>query len=105
MRRDEIVEAMAVAFCKYQGIPYTKRVFHGQMEAVLAALIEACPLVAGPIDDPKGIAGAVAILPPDWKKQIYAVEHPARFAIMTDDVIELVSAWLTGAGEKTDGQT
>jgi hypothetical protein len=93
MPRDEIVSTMALRMCKADGydvcMPDIGRRYERLASHALAALIEACPLVAGLIDDPDGIAGAVG-----WVMGIAGTVVDPRWSQM-----QTVSAWLTGAGE------
>jgi hypothetical protein len=109
MPRDEIVvtpnlhrqiERMGDAMVRCE--PGTS--YYALAAAALAALIEERPLVAGLIDDPKGIAGAVAHVLDDLHD---AADQAGWGMDQTRRVyahVATVSAWLTGAGESTDGE-
>jgi hypothetical protein len=94
MPRDEIVRAIEAALTDLdygEDAPYSLT-YADYAEAALAALI----------DDPNGIAGAVALLPENWRDCVLSAKR-----LSNRDLIELVemwigdgSAWLTGAGGK-----
>jgi hypothetical protein len=105
MPRDEIVSTMALRMCKADGydvcMPDIGRRYERLASHALAALIEACPLVAGLIDDPDGIAGAVRTVV-DWlPNEDYAPMYGLNVGVPRKQV-GTVSAWLTGAGKKED---
>jgi hypothetical protein len=113
MPRDEIVEAMAKARYDYlnslDNSPDVPRHDWEKMDErqkdstrdmtrfMLAALIEACPLVAGLIDDPEGIAGAV-------DRMVSAIDDlitnrpDIDWTSTTLAAVDRVSAWMAGAG-------
>jgi hypothetical protein len=99
MPRDEIVSTMALRMCKADGydvcMPDIGRRYERLASHALAALIEACPLVAGLIDDPEGIAGAVEAV---MEEANYLYFPGGAFSDNLNH-FATVSAWLTGAGE------
>jgi hypothetical protein len=111
MPRDEIVEAMATAMWFADGLSDVgrldprnygiRKVMDTHAEAALAALTEACPLVAGLLDDPKGIAGAVeriGVFAHDFYDLGHSPNEPDGKEQIGED-FDTVGAWLTGEGE------
>jgi hypothetical protein len=94
------------ALPSWEDAAYTDQLaYRAIVRTTIAALIEACPLVAGLIDDHDGIRGAVERMlrfnsgPIDPNEDGWA-------AIKQAEVDQYkVNAWLTGAGGHTDGQT
>jgi hypothetical protein len=101
MPRDEIVEVIAHAIEDWVENSVDYELSRAAAESALAALIETCPLVAGLIDDPDGIAGAVRTVV-DWlPNEDYAPMYGLNVGVPRKQV-GTVSAWLTGAGKKED---